>query len=139
MTGQSDDYIADLTEELSLRDVPPEAADRIVREVRSHLADSGEDPVQSFGPVKHYADEFAPQSWIRRMLLPIAIFSALLGAATALMLLSGIFGFINPMMGLWGLAPGARVAIGIVLFACLLALIRVMTIHSRRRLSLWKL
>jgi hypothetical protein len=139
MTGKTDDYITELTEELSLRDVPPEAIDRIVREVHSHLAESGEDPIQAFGTVKRYADEFAPQSWTRRMLLPIAIFSALLGAGTALMLLNGIFGFIDPLTELWGLAPGARVAIGIFLFVCLLALVRVMTVGSRRRLSLWKL
>jgi hypothetical protein len=139
MTGKTHDYTTELTEELSLRDVPPEAIDRIVREVHSHLAESGEDPVQAFGTVKRYADEFAPQSWTRRMLLPIAIVSALLGAGTGLMLLNGIFGFIDPSTGLWGLAPGARVAIGILLFVCLLALVRVMTVGSRRRLSLWKL
>ena len=138
-TEKSNDYVTELAEELSLRDVPPEAADRIVREVSSHLAESGEDPIQSFGTVHRYADEFAPRSWIRRMLLPLAIFSALLGAGAALMLLNGIFGFINPSHGLWGLEPATRVAIGVVLLACLLALIAAMTVSSRRRLRSWRL
>jgi len=139
MTGTADDYVTELTDELSLRDVPPEAAERIVREVSSHLAESGEDPIQSFGTVKHYADEFAPRSLTRRMLLPLVVLSGLLGAGSAFMVLSGIFGFIDPSQGLWGLAPGTRLAIGIVLFGCLLALIAAMTVSSRRRLAMWKL
>jgi len=139
MTGKTDDYVTELTEELSLRDVPPEAAERIVREVGSHLAESGEDPIQSFGTVKHYADEFAPRSWTRRMLVPLVIVSALLGAGSALMMLNGIFGFINPSHGLWGLEPATRVVVGAVLFVCLLGLVAVMTVHSRRRVRDWKL
>jgi len=139
MTGTTDDYVTELTEELSLRDVPTEAAERIVREVSSHLAESGEDPIQSFGTVKRYADEFAPRSWTRRMLVPLVILSALLGAGSALMVMNGIFGFINPSHGLWGLEPATRVVIGSVLIVCLAALITVMTVGSRRRLRSWKL
>jgi len=139
MTGKIDDYVTELTEELSLRDVPPEAAERIVREVSSHLVESGEDPVHAFGTVKHYADEFASRTRTRRMLVPLVILSALLGSGSALMVLNGIFGFINPAHGLWGLEPLTRLVIGAVLFVCLLALIAVMTVHSRRRLSSWKL
>ena len=36
MTGTADDYVTELTDELSLRDVPPEAAERIV-EARASL------------------------------------------------------------------------------------------------------
>ena len=139
MTGKTDDYVTELTEELSLRDVPIEAAERIVREVSSHLAESGEDPIQSFGTVTRYADEFAPRSWTRRMLVPRVILSALLGAGSALMVMNGIFGFINPSHGLWGLEPATRVVIGSVLIVCLAALITVMTVGSRRRLRSWKL
>ena len=139
MTGTTDDYVTELTEELSLRDVPTEAAERIVREVSSHLAESGEDPIQSFGTVTRYADEFAPRSWMRRMLVPLVILSALLGAGSALMVMNGIFGFINPSHGLWGLEPATRVLIGSVLIVCLAALITVMTVGSRRRLRSWKL
>jgi hypothetical protein len=139
MTGNTDDYVSALAEELSLRDVPPEAAERIVREVSSHLAESGEDPIQSFGAVKHYADEFAPRSRTRRMLVPLVMLSALLGAGSALMVLNGIFGFINPSHGLWGLEPATRVVIGAVLFVCVIALIAMMTVNSRRRLRDWRL
>lgn len=135
---ERDDYGAELTEELQLRDVPLEAIERIVREVRSHLAESGEDPRDSFGSPQHYADQFVPRSWTRRMLWPIVALAGLLGAGAGFMFLSGAFGLIDPSTQLWGLAPGVRLAIGGVCLAGFIGLVAWMAVGSRRRSASWR-
>ncbi len=50
MSGtRDDDYGTALEDELELRDVPSDQVELIVREVRSHLAESGENPLDAFG------------------------------------------------------------------------------------------
>lgn len=137
--GERHDYGADLTEELELRDVPNEVIERIVREVRSHLAESGEDPVDAFGSPERYADQFAPRSWTRRMLWPIAALAAALGAAAGFILLSGVFAMIDPSVHLWGLAPSARLMIGGLFLAGFVGLLVFLTVNSRRRSESWRL
>jgi hypothetical protein len=134
-----DGYSSELAEELELRDLPPEAVDRIVREASSHTAESREDPRDSFGSPPRYADEFAPRSRTRKMLVSIVILAAVLGAGGGLMLISGIFGFISPSVELLGLTAGARLTIGIVLITSLIALLVAMAFQSRRRTASWKL
>lgn len=135
---EHDDYGAELAEELELRDVPNEAIERIVREVRSHLAESGEDPRDSFGSPQHYADQLVPRSWTRRMLWPIVAVAGLLGAGVGFMFLSGAFGLIDPSVQLWGLAPGVRVAISGVFLAGFVGLVAWMAVGSRRRAASWR-
>lgn len=139
MTDQElDNYEIDLAEELELRDVPPEVVERIVRDVRSHSAESGEDPFDSFGSPTRYADEFAPRSWTRRMLVPIVLVAALLGAGAAFMIISGIFGFISSSAELWGLAPGTRLIMGGLFLGGFIGLLTTLTIRSRQRSAAWK-
>lgn len=64
-----EEYAAELREILELRGVPAAAATRIVREVQSHVTDSGEDPTAVFGTPSQYADNFAPT--LRMARLPI--------------------------------------------------------------------
>lgn len=140
MNGRErDNYGIELAEELELRDVPPQVVERIVREVSSHTADSGEDPLKSFGPPSRYADEFAPRSGPRRMLVPLAFLAAALGAGGGLMLLSGLFGFMGSSAELWGLVPSTRLTVGILLLASFVALVTGLAIRSRKRSASWKL
>lgn len=132
------DYATALTEELELRDVPPEAVERIVREVRSHTAESGEDPSDSFGSPSRYADEFAPQSVTRRMFVPMMLLAAALGVGAGLLLASGAFGLVDPADQFWGLAPVARLALGGALLVLLVLLVVVLALDSRRRRRLWR-
>ncbi|MBB1484045.1 hypothetical protein H5392_09250 [Tessaracoccus sp. MC1865] len=53
------DYIDDLALELRLLDVPGDRIGEVLAEVESHVAETGEDPVEAFGPVKAYAAERA--------------------------------------------------------------------------------
>jgi len=50
------EYAAELSEILELRDVPAAAVTRIVRDVQSHVAESGQDPAVAFGSPSEYAD-----------------------------------------------------------------------------------
>src|SRR5690606_15626762 len=48
-------YLGELTERLFSRGVPPEQTREIVAEVESHLIDSGDDPIETFGLPDSYA------------------------------------------------------------------------------------
>jgi hypothetical protein len=98
------EYTAELAEALDMRDVPADAVAQIVREVESHLAESGEDPVEAFGPAARYADQFAPPSR-ERGLLGLAVAAALLGFCGAFLIISGVFGLLDDTAQLWGLPP----------------------------------
>ena len=51
----SDDYSQRLIQALRLKDVPGDRIGEIVAEVESHVADTGEDPVEAFGNPRDYA------------------------------------------------------------------------------------
>ncbi|GAA1244496.1 hypothetical protein JOF42_003533 [Microbacterium phyllosphaerae] len=139
MSGTRDDYGTALADELELRDVPSDQVDLIVREVRSHLAESGEDPLETFGSPEHYADQFAPRSWTRRMLWGLVALAGLLGAGAGLLLLSGVFGLMDPSMQLWGWAPSIRLTLGTLCLLGLAGLLTFMVMESRRRQASWTL
>jgi len=52
-------YTDDLVFELRMLEVPGTRIGEILAEVQSHIAETGEDPVDAFGPVKDYARERA--------------------------------------------------------------------------------
>lgn len=140
MSGtQGDEYGTALEEELELRDVPREQVELIVREVRSHLAESGEDPLESFGSPERYADQFAPRSWTRTMLWGLVALAGVLGAGAGFMLLSGTFGFMDSSMQLWGWAPVTRLVVGVLCLLGLVSLLAFMVTDSRRRQASWTL
>ena len=61
MNGVTDTYRRELLTALKLRNVHPDLIGEIIAEVDSHLADSGEDPRQAFGPAAAYARQFPPR------------------------------------------------------------------------------
>lgn len=140
MSGtRDDDYGTALEDELELRDVPRDEVDLIVREVRSHLAESGEDPLEAFGSPEYYADQFAPRSWTRRMLWLLVALAGLLGAGAGFLLLNGMFGLMDPSMQLWGWAPSIRLMLGTFCLLGLAGLLTFMVMESRRRRASWTL
>ena len=133
MTGTAEEeYTAELTEILELRDVPAEAVTRIVREVQSHIAESGTDPSVEFGTPSEYADNFAPRSSMARFWI-LLISSAILAFGGTYVLLSGAFGLQSPAHELWGLPPWPRIAIGAAGIASFGALLLTAGARSRRR------
>jgi hypothetical protein len=63
MTSATGTYRRELVQALRLHDVPPERIGEIVAEVESHVADTGEDPREAFGPARdHAAGSSGPRS-----------------------------------------------------------------------------
>lgn len=130
-------YADELREVLEIRDVPLEAVEQIVREVESHTAESGEDPVVAFGPPNEYANNFAPRSrmaWFWALLVS----SVVLASGGAYVLISGIFGLQSSSATLLGLPPWARVIIGALGIAGFFVFVLVATARSKRRSLLWR-
>ncbi|MBN1094265.1 hypothetical protein JKP75_17945 [Blastococcus sp. TML/M2B] len=55
MSSDAGTYRGDLILALRMRDIPGDRIGEIVAEVESHVADSGEDPREAFGPPQEYA------------------------------------------------------------------------------------
>ena len=137
-TGTNDDYIAELADVLETRDVPAEAVAQIVREVQSHLVESGEDPLEAFGTPARSADEFAARSRGRDLLV-FAVLAFLLGAGGGFMLINAVFGFIDPAIRLWGFGPGMLLAAGVLLLLAFVAAVVALGVRSRRRAASWRM
>lgn len=136
--GPNEEYTTELAEALESRDVPERAVARIVGEVESHVVESGEDPYDTFGPPARYADEFAPRSRGRELLV-VAVLAGLLGFGGGFMVISGVFGLLDPAADLWGLAPWVRMTAGLLMLASFVALAAGYGVRSRRRAASWRL
>ena len=129
-------YAAELTEALQFRDVPDNAIREIVREVNSHVAESGEDPTAAFGIPSDYADNFAPKFrkiWFWALITA----SVILASGGAYILISGVFGLQSADFRLWGLAPAARIAIGAGGIAAFFILVSAAGARAKRRSRAW--
>ena len=130
-----EEYATELAEELELRGVPAATATQIVREVQSHTADSGEDPITVFGTPGEYADNFAPNRTARLWMLTIS--SVILATGGGYVLISGVFGLQSPAHELWGLPPWTRIAIGAAGIASFIALVLIAGARAKRRSLSW--
>lgn len=131
-------YSEELREVLEFRDIPVDAIEQIVREVESHVVESGEDPLIAFGSPHEYANNFAPRSrmaWFWALIVS----SVVLASGGAYILISGIFGLLSSSSTLWGLPPWARIVIGAWGIAAFCALVLVAGVRSRRRSSSWRI
>ena len=88
MTTETSTYRRDLVLALRMRHVPAPRIGEIVADVESHVADTGEDPVEAFGPPKDYAASVAPSPRGGR-----AVFWALTlsGAAVGWLIATSVF------------------------------------------------
>jgi hypothetical protein len=93
MTTSTDTYRRELVQALRMGNVPPERIGEIVAEVESHVADTGEDPREAFGPARDYAAGFGhPRS--RGSVAALAAL-VLLGALCGFLLAEGVFGLVR--------------------------------------------
>ena len=114
MTTGTDSYRRELVQALRLRDVAPERIGEIVAEVESHVADTGEDPREAFGPAREYAAGFQqPVSPGARVSFWVLI---ALSAVCGWLISRGVFGLVRDEP-LYGLPAGAVLAIGWLLWA----------------------
>jgi hypothetical protein len=113
MSTTTESYRRDLLIALRMRHVPPERIGEIVAEVESHVADTGESPVEAFGPAREYAARFAgPRPRGARV---AAVVLTLLGAACGFLIATGVFGLVRDEPAL-GRPAWVAVAVGALLW-----------------------
>lgn len=133
-----EEYAEELREILELRDVPAEVVSQIVREVQSHVAESGEDPAAAFGTAGEYADNFAPRSRMTRFWL-LTVSSVLLAFGGTYVLINGVFALLGAGHDLLALSPWISVALGAAGIASFIALILIASARSKRRSHTWRM
>ncbi len=106
-------YKRQLIFELRLRDTPPDEIGDALAQVESHVADTGEDPVDSFGPAREYATMFGRSDGAVR-LWPRYVLNWLVGTLFGVVLILGISDQIRGEVGFWGFNPTIVIAIGAV-------------------------
>lgn len=113
MTTNAETYRRELVVALRLRDVPADRVGEIVAEVESHVADTGEDPVEAFGPPKEYADTFrTPRT--RRGRVALAALT-LTSAAAGWLIATSIFALVHDEQ-VAGLPAATALVLGAVLW-----------------------
>ncbi|MDQ2756097.1 MAG: hypothetical protein M3Y71_05970 [Actinomycetota bacterium] len=131
MTAHPHPYRDDLLLALRLRDVPGPRIAEALAEVECHLSQSGEDPVEAFGPAGEYADRLceaighdADETWTARDTRTAVVYG--LGAAAgAWLALDGALSWLADHPSL-GLPAGVTLSAGLVVLAVLGAgLVRV--------------
>jgi hypothetical protein len=113
MTSSTATYRRELVQALRLRGVPPERIGEVVAEVESHVADTGEDPREAFGPAREYAVGFQqPVSRGSRVSLWVLIAAS---AVCGWLISRGVFGLVRDEP-VYGLPAGVALAIGWLLW-----------------------
>lgn len=122
MTSRVQTYNDELLLALRVRDVPAPRIAEAVAEVHSHVAETGEDPVEAFGPPRDYALQVAAalgqpdpsaSSW-RGVLTWSAAAYGLAGAAGTWLLLEGVIALASGRSAL-GLPPAVPSLVGVAL------------------------
>ncbi|WP_030483487.1 HAAS signaling domain-containing protein [Nocardioides aequoreus] len=122
-----DSYRERLLLALRMRDVPGDRIGEVLAEVEAHVAETGEDPVDAFGPPRRYADQVVEVSgrrgrWhldrgtvVSSLLIAVVSFAATsltMGGAV------GVLGDGDP--GPLGIPAGVELALGLALAAAVL-------------------
>ena len=126
MTSNST-YLDDLVSELRLLDVPGKRIGQIMAEAESHLAESGEDPVEAFGTPAEYARELTSRKesvTLRDVLIFVGVFA--LTAASAALIVQGIFG-LTGRPTLFGWEPVWLIVIGVIGLVAFLVIVKALT------------
>jgi len=103
-------YRRDLILALRMREVPGDRIGEIVAEVESHVADTGEDPVEAFGPAREYAATATGRPRARWGWADILI--AVAAGAAGWLLAGGLLGLLSGDP-LGPLPPWAALALGV--------------------------
>ncbi|WP_448611009.1 hypothetical protein [Geodermatophilus sp. URMC 60] len=99
MTTSTDTYRRELVQALRAGNVPPERIGEIVAE-ESHVADTGEDPREAFGPARDYAAGFRRTR--SRWFVAALVSPTLPGALCGFLIVVGMIGLVDgePALGL---------------------------------------
>lgn len=116
--SSTDKYLDNLITALRLRNVPGKQIGQIVAEVEAHIAASGEDPVEAFGPPRVYARTWAQttgrrSTWLTRIRAIVGVIAA--GAGGWLLALGAIRTFTGEPV--WGGHAAVALLAGLALLA----------------------
>lgn len=121
----ADAYLDELRTALELRETSDSQTADIIRQTRSHLIDTGEDPYDAFGELGNYAKQYAPHSTTARF-WALIIGSVVLATTGDWLLTNGIVNLVGDKTMLWGLDPLVGVIVGsLLIVTCILALVVV--------------
>ncbi len=104
-------YTEELLLALRLRDLPGPQIAEALAEVQSHVAETGEDPREAFGPPRAYAQEVAAALGAPKA--PRAVWRGVLTWSTAAYGLGGVVGAWLTVNGVLALAAGRQSALGL--------------------------
>lgn len=133
MRTDAETYRQELLLALRLRDLPGPHIAEALAELDSHLAETGEDPRQAFGPPREYAAQVAGarggsgRPGLRGVLAavrPAEVVIALLALAGGWLLADGVFAAGADRDSSIGLVGGASCALGVALLLATSALVR---------------
>ncbi len=120
-------YTDELLLALRLRDVPGPRIAEALAEIDSHVAETGEDPREAFGPPKAYADQLVmalgagtepPPVW-RGVLSWTAVTYAVGGSVGAWLLIQGVQTLVTDAQSPSGLPGGVSLALGLAVLGAL--------------------
>lgn len=106
-----DNYLDELRIALELRDAHDDHTADVIRQVQSHLADTGENPYEAFGDPRDYAQQHAPQSSPMRF-WPRIVVSVVLTVVGAGLLVNGIINLVGERLILSGVSPIWGIVVG---------------------------
>lgn len=127
-------YVAELRLALELRDAHENQILDVLRQVRSHLSDSGEDPYDAFGDPREYAKQYSPRKTTARFWL-LALVSVILAFAGGRFLVDGVIHAVGGTPMAWGLPPAVGIVVGSILLATWIVLLVVAAARWRSRAS----
>lgn len=130
-------YTKQLVHELRRRDIPGYKIGEAVAQVKSHIADTGEDPMVAFGSPADYAATFGGSRPPVR-LWPRVVASWLIGFALGSLILRGVFALIHGEGTAWGLDPVIAIVVGtlgIVAFFVMIAALWTDQVKNPRKTS----
>lgn len=109
-------YLSELRTALELRDADDDLITDVIRQVQSHLFDTGEDPYDAFGDPRDYAKQHAPDSTPSRFWALIVV-SVVLTVVGGWLLSNGVINLVGENLILWGVSPFVEIFVGSLLIA----------------------
>lgn len=115
-------YTNDLLLALRVRELPGDRIGEVLAEVESHVADTGEDPYETFGSPRRYAQSICPPRTgaVRRDMFGQAV----LGAVAGWLLARSTFSLVAGDDSLYGLPVLLVLAVGVGAAAAMVAFVR---------------
>lgn len=128
----ADAYLDDLHTALELRDASEDQTAGIVRQTRSHLIDTGEDPYDAFGDPRDYAKQYAPRSTAVRF-WALIIGSVVLATSGGWLLTNSIVSLVGENSILWGLDPLVGIIVGSLLIVIWIVALMIAGFRNTRQ------